>query len=70
LENSWEYALEKACRAKVSLLEAELADGRAEDYAAYRYLCGQIRGIHFAVDQLIGLRERAGNQEDQEWKDV
>jgi hypothetical protein len=69
LEPAWGHALERVCREKIRTLEEEVSDGRAEDYAAYRYLCGQIRGIHFAIDALIGLQERP-NPEEEQWRNV
>lgn len=57
-----DYALQKELeeyrdsRAQVVLL------GDLPDYAAYRYQCGEIRGIQMAIDCLVALRERLGDE--------
>jgi hypothetical protein len=62
----WDYVLERAIREHLRDLNETIIDGAARDFAEYRHLCGQIRGIQFAIDQIIELRKRSGQDEDQE----
>lgn len=64
LARPWDYVLEKRFTEKLRTLEEAVTDGGADDFAAYKYLCGQIRGIHFAIDCLFELRQTTGADED------
>jgi hypothetical protein len=55
-ETSWDYLMERELKQQLQRLEPTVLKGDAEDFAAYKYLCGQIRGIQFALTVLIDLR--------------
>jgi hypothetical protein len=66
LARPWDYVLERHCTEKLRNLEEAVVDGSAADFAAYQFLCGQIRGIRFAIDCLVDIRQRSGQDEDQD----
>ena len=68
-EEPWEYAFERQCKQQLQELTDTLANDGAKDFSDYRFLCGQIRGIQFALDALIRMRERFNPDEDQDLKD-
>ena len=43
---------------RVALLTQALASGRAEDYAAYKYICGQIQGLDQARNAIEVLTKK------------
>jgi len=61
-DQSWDYRIERELKQQSKGLEETLLKGQAEDFAAYKYLCGQIRGIQSAMQVLIDLR--ATGQQD------
>ena len=52
---------------KVSQLQMSIADGKAEDYAEYRRMCGEVKGLLTARLYIIDLQERVRNNDDDEW---
>jgi hypothetical protein len=66
LARPWDYAIEKKLKEKLRSLEEAVTDGGVDDFAGYKYLCGQIRGIHFAIDCIFELRESSGADEDRD----
>ena len=52
---------------KVSQLQMNIADGKAEDYAEYKKMCGEVKGLLTARLYIIGLQERLINDDDDEW---
>jgi len=65
----WEYPFERQLKQQLQDLTDTLVNDGAKDFQDYRFLCGQIRGIHFALDALIRMRERFNPDEDQDLKD-
>jgi hypothetical protein len=63
LADPFDYRLERAFAAQIASLSEFVLRGDAEDWAAYKYLIGQIRGIQFAMDTLVGLRGKADTEE-------
>jgi hypothetical protein len=57
----WEYAYEKGLEAKLELLRDQMEARVTEDY---QYLCGQIRGIRVAIDELHEVRSRFNRDDD------
>ena len=51
---------------KVSQLQMSIADGKAEDYAEYKKMCGEVKGLLTARLFIIDLQERLTNDDD-EW---
>ena len=51
---------------KVSQLQMSIADGKAEDYAEYRRMCGEVKGLLTARLYIIDLQERVTNNDDDE----
>ena len=51
---------------KVSQLQMSIADGKAEDYAEYRRMCGEVKGLLTARLYIIDLQERVVNDDDDE----
>jgi hypothetical protein len=43
---------------RILLLTQALASGRAEDYAAYKYICGQIQGLDQARSAIEVLTKK------------
>ena len=51
---------------KVSQLQMAIADGKAEDYAEYKKMCGEVKGLLIARLYIIDLQERVTNDDDDE----
>jgi hypothetical protein len=51
---------------KVSQLQMSIADGKAEDYAEYRRMCGEVKGLLTARLFIIDLQERVLHDDDDE----
>lgn len=51
---------------KVSQLQMSLADGKADDYAEYKKMCGEVKGLLTARLFIIDLQERVINDDDDE----
>lgn len=51
---------------KVSQLQMSIADGKAEDFAEYRKMCGEVKGLLTARLYIIDLQERLTHDDD-EW---
>ena len=51
---------------KVSQLQMNLADGKADDYAEYKKMCGEVKGLLTARLFIIDLQERVTNNDDDE----
>jgi hypothetical protein len=51
---------------KVSQLQMAIADGKAEDYAEYKKMCGEVKGLLIARLFIIDLQERVINDDDDE----
>jgi hypothetical protein len=51
---------------KVSQLQMSLADGKADDYAEYKKMCGEVKGLLTARLFITDLQERVINNDDDE----
>ena len=51
---------------KVSQLQMSIADGKADDYAEYKRMCGEVKGLLTARLYIIDLQERVVNDDDDE----
>jgi hypothetical protein len=51
---------------KVSQLQMSIADGKADDYAEYKKMCGEVKGLLTARLFIIDLQERVVNNDDDE----
>jgi len=51
---------------RVSQLQMSIADGKAEDFAEYKKMCGEVKGLLTARLYIIDLQERVTNDDD-EW---
>jgi hypothetical protein len=51
---------------KVSQLQMSIADGKADDYAEYKKMCGEVKGLLTARLFIIDLQERVINDDDDE----
>ena len=51
---------------KVSQLQMAIADGKADDYAEYKKMCGEVKGLLTARLYIIDLQERVINDDDDE----
>ena len=51
---------------KVSQLQMSIADGKADDYAEYRKMCGEVKGLLTARLYIIDLQERLTHNDDDE----
>lgn len=54
----------KQCREKRESLTGALEDGSAKDYAEYRAICGEIRGLSYAESLIKDLANRLENSDD------
>lgn len=59
-----DYALQQELEVAVESKKEHLAKEGAPDFAEYKSLCGEIRGIRFAIDQIIELRGRLEKQDE------
>lgn len=57
----WEYAFEREMNDQLAGLRETLYKGGAADYAQYKEICGQIRGIQNTMDELKRIRRRLEN---------
>ena len=68
--SAWDYALERKLNEQIAAMTEALASGTATDYAGYQHLCGTIRGIQFAMDALIQVREKFHLEDNTDWQTV
>jgi len=62
--DNFEYYVTRELERHLETLQAEVLKGNAEDWASYKYLCGQICGIHFAMQVLVDARQHTGRDEE------
>jgi hypothetical protein len=62
----FDYIVEHALKEQLEFLTMIAIKGNVADWGEYKYHCGQIRGIHFAMDCLRDARKRAGLDGDLE----
>jgi hypothetical protein len=55
---AWEYVYQKGLEDRVNDLRDALENPEGKDLAQYHFLCGQIRGIRLAIDELADTRKR------------
>jgi len=60
----WEYALEREIEDQLASIRAMLVEGGAADYAQYRELCGQIRGIQICMAEVKRITRRLNSDSD------
>ena len=65
---AWDYLLEREYKQEITKLEEHLSEGTANSYEEYKYFCGQIRGIRFAMDCINRLREKYGDEDDAQFR--
>ena len=53
---------------KILQLQEAMADGNANDFAEYKKMCGEIKGLLTARSFILDLHERLNKNEDDEWK--
>jgi hypothetical protein len=56
--------LVKECREKKEQLSQALMGAAAKDYAEYRAICGEIRGLSYAEEAIKDLAKRLENSDD------
>lgn len=66
LAQPFDYIVERALKEHAEMLAASLLKGQAKDWADYKYLCGEICGIQFAMDALKDARKRVAVDGDLE----
>jgi hypothetical protein len=49
---------------KIDQLQEAISDGKAEDYAEYKRVCGEVRGLLTARSYIIGLNKRLEESDD------
>ena len=54
----------KQCREKQEQLMQALAGSAAKDYAEYRAICGEIRGLSYTESLIIDLAKKLENSDD------
>ena len=50
---------------KVSQLQMSIADGKADDYAEYKKMCGEVKGLLTARLYITDLQERLKHNDDE-----
>jgi hypothetical protein len=56
--------LVKECREKKEQLSQALMGAAAKDYAEYRAICGEIRGLSYAEETIKDLAKKLENSDD------
>jgi hypothetical protein len=64
--NNYLEHLSKKIDDKVSQLQIALADGNAGDYAEYKKMCGEVKGLLTARLFISDLQERLKTHDDDE----
>ncbi|HEX4594000.1 MAG TPA: hypothetical protein VH157_06980 [Bryobacteraceae bacterium] len=59
-----DYALQEELEAAIDRNLQHLSKGNAVDYAEYKWLCGEISGIRFAIRSLSELRGQIEKQDE------
>jgi hypothetical protein len=62
----FDYIVERALKEQMEFLTMVAIEGKIEDWAEYKYLCGEIRGIQMAMDALRDARKRVAVDGDLE----
>jgi len=57
------YLVDRTLREELELLTQPLIKGDCVDFADYKYLAGQIRGIQFAIQALEDMRRRIAKEQ-------
>jgi hypothetical protein len=60
-----DYLLSRALEEHLMVLMDGIHRGAPEDYAGYRELVGEIRGIRYAMARLVDLRQQGGPDGDE-----
>jgi|TARA_R110000868_G_C10606150_1_gene740971 hypothetical protein len=64
LDQAINYLIKELKEREANLLES-LGGGAAQDYAAYREMCGNIRGLVFAQSLISDLAKKMENFDDE-----
>jgi hypothetical protein len=51
---------------RVLQLQEAIADGNAQDFASYKHMCGEVKGLLSARAYIKDLQERLTNDDDDE----
>jgi hypothetical protein len=51
---------------RVLQLQEAIADGNAQDFAGYKHMCGEVKGLLSARAHIKDLQERLTNNDDDE----
>ena len=62
----FDYIVERDLKEQQEMLRASVTSGHVDDWADYKYICGQICGIQFAMDALKDARKRVSLDGDLE----
>ena len=65
MDNSLEVILQKVCEKRDQIVEA-VANNAAKDYADYKQLCGEIRGLSIAEGFILDLINIINKGEDED----
>ena len=61
---TYEEAILRELRAKLDSLKEALCNGQAKDYAEYKYMVGEIRGLSFACNVTTDLADKIRKADD------
>jgi hypothetical protein len=50
---------------KVQQLKEWIGSGQAQDYPSYQKVCGEIRGLLMAKQQILDLKQKMENSDDE-----
>jgi hypothetical protein len=62
--NDLDYLLNKDLEEHLEVLINNLSRGAPSDYSEYCRLVGEIRGIRYALDALVGVRKQLSIEEE------
>ena len=60
--NDLDYLLSKDLEGHLEVLVSSLSRGAPSDYSEYCKLVGELRGIHYALDALVRLRQQVSEE--------
>jgi hypothetical protein len=63
MDNSLEVILQKVCEKRDQIVDA-VANNAAKDYADYKQLCGEIRGLSIAEGFILDLKKIMEQSDD------
>lgn len=61
---TFDEAVLRELREKLDAIKEALCNGQVKDYAEYKYMAGEIRGLSFAIMTTIDLADKIRKSDD------